>query len=297
MSIEENKNIVKRESAMLRRVGNQIAVTNKLVRAINLKLAKEYYDEGCKLRYKFQEYQEYKNPNTYNNAVYYFSKAIELNPNYANAYLFRGEFKSYLKDYMGALEDYNKAASIDPHNADVYWKRHIVKEILNDYQGAIADCTEIIKIKYDPAYIPSESEIFMYKTYRRGRGAYAYRQRGKLKEEYLKDYSGALTDYTNAIEIDPSYDFAYLNRVTLRLLLKDYKGAIEDCTKIIDIQKNYVHTSYYYRGQAKNAIGNIKGACEDWKKAIEHEKKYPNLLAGGAKTKEAEEMIKAYCKD
>ena len=36
-----------------------------------------------------------------------FNKAIELNPNYADAYYNRGNAKGNLKDYKGAIADFN----------------------------------------------------------------------------------------------------------------------------------------------------------------------------------------------
>ena len=37
------------------------------------------------------------------------NKAIELNPNNANAYINRGNAKKKLQDYKGAIADYTKA--------------------------------------------------------------------------------------------------------------------------------------------------------------------------------------------
>jgi len=45
-----------------------------------------------------------------------YSKAIELNPNYAEAYMTRGRDKifQFLKDEEGAYSDWNKAIEINP---------------------------------------------------------------------------------------------------------------------------------------------------------------------------------------
>ena len=51
-------------------------------------------------------------------------------------------------------------------------------------------------------------------------------------KDELKDYKGAIADYTKAIEIDPNYADAYNNRGIAKDELKDYKGAIADYTKL-----------------------------------------------------------------
>ena len=105
------------------------------------------------------------------------------------------------------------------------------------------------------------------------------------KKSKLKDYQGAISDYTKAIEINPNYSIAYFNRGCVKSKLKDYYGAISDYNKAIEtaeaianivgsevltvkaaIDSNY-RNSYTNRGIAKENIGDIEGACLDWQKA------------------------------
>ena len=82
------------------------------------------------------------------------------------------------------------------------------------------------------------------------------------------DYSGSITEYNKAIEINPNNSDIYYNRGASKSKLKNYKGAIIDYTKAIEINPNYGR-AYGNRGIAKENIGDLKGACSDWKKAIE----------------------------
>ena len=50
----------------------------------------------------------------YRGAIADYSRAIELNPDYANAYYNRGIAKSKLGDHDGAEADRNRAAELDP---------------------------------------------------------------------------------------------------------------------------------------------------------------------------------------
>ncbi len=59
----------------------------------------DYFNSG-KAKYNLKDYR---------GTIQDYTKAIELNPNYADAYLNRGNAKYELKDYRGALQDYNKS--------------------------------------------------------------------------------------------------------------------------------------------------------------------------------------------
>ena len=83
-----------------------------------------------------------------------------------------------------------------------------------------------------------------------------------------KDYSGAISDFTNAIRIKPDYDFAYFNRALSKLNIKDYTGAIADLTKAIELDPNYAD-AYINRGVSKSNLKDYYGAIVDYTKAIE----------------------------
>ena len=59
-----------------------------------------------------------------------------------------------------------------------------------------------------------------------------FRSRGITKRN-LKDYQGAIADYTKAIEIDPQYAFAYVIRGDAKLKLEDYQNACKDYKKAV----------------------------------------------------------------
>ena len=48
--------------------------------------------------------------------------------------------------------------------------------------------------------------------------------------------------------------------------LKDYKGAIEDYTKVIELNPSYT-IAYSNRGNSKRSLEDLNGACADWRKA------------------------------
>jgi tetratricopeptide (TPR) repeat protein len=105
-------------------------------------------------------------------------KAIQIDPNYSEAYYLRGKCKGE----EGKLEDYNKAIELDPNNAHVYFYRALLKRYsFDNKEGALSDFNQMIQIN------PSKAQ--------------SYRFRGDFKFNDLKDKQGALSDYEQALKL------------------------------------------------------------------------------------------------
>jgi len=146
----------------------------------------------------------------YTGAIADYNKAIQLNPDYAEAYTNRGRAKLFLKDYTGAIADYNKAIQLKPDYPISYNRRGVAKFYLQDYTGAIADYNKAIQL--NPDY------------------ADAYCERGAYKS-YLKDYTGAIIDINKALQLKPDDVDSYYIRGNAMYYLKDMNGAFADWTK------------------------------------------------------------------
>ena len=94
-----------------------------------------------------------------------------------------------------------------------------------------------------------------------------YYNRG-LEKYNAGDYSGAIADYTKAIDLDPKYHNAYLRRGIAKANLGGYSGAIADYTKAIELGPGN-KSAYRNRGIAKEKSGYLYSACADWRKAAE----------------------------
>ena len=92
--------------------------------------------------------------NKYHEAITFYNKAIELNPNYADAYNNRGIVFKDIEKYHEALSDYNKAIELNLNHVDAYNNRGNIFKDLAKYQEALADYTRAIKLKpdYNKAY-------------------------------------------------------------------------------------------------------------------------------------------------
>jgi len=84
-----------------------------------------------------------------------FSKAIEADPNFAEAYNNRGLARRALELIATAKDDFSQAISLAPQNAIYYYNRGLIHLDLNSYNEAIRDFTLAIERnpKYEEAFL------------------------------------------------------------------------------------------------------------------------------------------------
>lgn len=188
----------------------------------------------------------------YDKAIESYTKAIELNINYIEAYNNRGISYRYLKEYEKAIADINKAIELKPNYANAYHYRGICYNDSGDYEKAIADHTKAIELKPD------------YANAYNGRGIYY---------TYLEDYEKAIVDYEKAIELRPDYPNAYNNIGIVYDKLEDYEKAIESFNKAIESKSDYAD-AYNARGVIYGKLKEYEKEMLDYNKAIELEPDY-----------------------
>jgi tetratricopeptide (TPR) repeat protein len=184
----------------------------------------------------------------YQKAIIQFTNAINIRPDFAEAYHDRGSAKRLLGDNPGAIADYKEATRLRPTLVPAYNNLGSLLRATGDYQGAL------VEFGYSIKAAPNESS--------------SYVKRGRLKFD-MQDYNGALADFDKAVLLNPNDVFAYNNRGCVKNKLKDYQGAIYDFDSAIKMDPNYGY-AYLNRGIAKENIRDVKGACKDWNEAIQN---------------------------
>ena len=180
-------------------------------------------------------------------AIEAFNKTIELNPDDADSYNYRG-VAFFLKGHNAcAIADYDIAIRIKPEYDEAYNNRGVVYNYLGKYDYAIADYKEAIRIKPDYAM--------------------AYSNRGAAYRE-LDKYDRAIEEYNEAIRIKPDYAEAYSNRALAYCDKGKYDRAIVDCNNAI-ILKPSLFMAYNNRGGAYSRKGEYVLAIADYSKTIQ----------------------------
>ena len=201
----------------------------------------------------------------YNRAIADYTRAIDLNADYAEAYYNRGLVRAALgqdeavrgdleaaeSHYNRAIADYTKVLELEPRDADAYFIRGFAKKANRDYEAAIADYTRATELNTDHA------EAY----YNRGLARAALGQdeavRGDL-EAAESHYNRAIVDYTRAIELNTDHAEAYYNRGLARAALGQDEAAEQD--KV---------TSYYYSGIIDSNRGHYQAAIDKVDKILE----------------------------
>lgn len=189
------------------------------------------------------------------NAIKDFDVAINLVPDFADAYINRGYARKKMGDLEGAIEDYDTAIHLGEDYAYVYFIRAIAKADSGDKKGAIKDYDSAIRL--DAAYTK------------------AYVMRGGVKS-YLGDTEGAIKDYNTVIRLKPENTIlamAYVERGSEKFDLGDNNGAIEDSNTAIGLKSVDIllAVAYNIRGKAKSAQGDNEGSIMDYDTAIQLE--------------------------
>jgi len=95
--------------------------------------------------------------------------------------------------------------------------------------------------------------------------AIVYYDRGIAKLE-KSDVTGALSDFSNAIRINPYLDDAWIYRGNIKAGQKNLEGALYDLNKAIELKPGKA-MAYVNRGSVLFMMNYSKGACIDWQRA------------------------------
>ena len=242
-----------------------------------------------------------------------YSKAIEQNPDFMDAYINRGLVNNELKNYEESIEDYNKAIELDKRCALAYNNRGYTKYKMQDFKGALADYNKAIllnpslKLAMDnKAKLLSEMCIdddkdFSEKYYlslgimhiNKGEFEDAIHNFNEaLKFNPVSDlihfYTGiayqslgkeddAINSYTKSIEINKKMIDAYFNRGQL-LFKSNPKKALDDFVSAVALDPKFIDAYYSIAAIQKN-LGQYKEAIQNLDKILEIEPNAVNAKA------------------
>lgn len=180
-------------------------------------------------------------------AIYFYNKCIEINPNDYEGYNNRGATFSRIGEKDKAFVDFDKAIELKTDYALAYHNRGQIFFEKGEYNKAIDDFNKAILYNSD------------YSNAYNIRGL-SYRRKG--------DINNAIADYTKAIELDKGNYQAYNNRGVAYSELRDYDNAILDYSRAIKIKASYA-LPWRNLGNIYSRLDNYDEAERCYEKAVE----------------------------
>jgi tetratricopeptide (TPR) repeat protein len=180
-------------------------------------------------------------------AINELSQAIQLKPDDAQAYFYRGS--AYHSKAMDdeAIADFNEAIRLKPSYSQAYLQRGNVYLDRGDANSAVEDFTKAI------SYMPTMMEAYY------GR-AEAYASLG--------DYDKALDDASKVIDLAPGFDDGYHQLGLAYAHKTDYQTAIQNYNKAIALKPDHAEV-YLHRAEAYEALGDKERATADYQAVLD----------------------------
>ena len=196
-----------------------------------------------------------------NNAIADFSQVLRMNPQHINALGNRSLAYSMLDNYTNAIDDCSEMLRINPNFYSAYFNRSIYYSRINEYEKALADIVrlqELSPLSPEPHHL--RGRVYNYQ----GRYTEAieslsiaisietvkteleikYHDRGNVYAK-INNWTNAIADFTNAININPNSAFNYFKRGGCYLYGTDnYNAAVADFERAVRLAPNNMD----YRG-------------------------------------------------
>lgn len=179
-------------------------------------------------------------------AVVSYDRALALKPDYADAYLFRGDVLMELGNPSAALESYGRYLTFNPGNPQAHCNLGNALLQLQRWESAVASYERALVIRPDLA----EAHL--------NRGAALF-QLGRLPE--------ALGSFDQAIAISPRHAEAHMNRGNVLRRLDRHEDALASYATAIGINPRYA-AAYLNRGIAFNDLNRGDDALASFDAAI-----------------------------
>lgn len=217
----------------------------------------------------------------YEAALDAYDRAIELKPEYAEAWNGQGNTFLGLKRYEDALDAYDKAIQIQPNYLEAWTNRGKALDSLRRYEEAIQAFEAALKIQPDYLEALNSQGDVQIKMQQYSAAIASFDKVVELKPDYasawerrgwtlhnMRQYDKAVESYDKAVKSKPDFARAWYNRGNSFASWERYPEAVESYDKAVQFQPNF-YQAWYSRGSALNKLQQYERAIESFDEALE----------------------------
>jgi tetratricopeptide (TPR) repeat protein len=252
----------------------------------------------------------------------YFTRCIQQDPDYADAYFARAKVREIQKDYPGALTDLNSGLEFKPDHPEMLFTRGFLQYENHRYAEAKDDFQKLLSLP------PGETNVIFYHRAASVEGSHQLLTlQGTVRpllcnyigisETKLGHYTEAIVWLDSAIRLEPKSADFYVNRGIAKEGLGLSAEALNDYQKALTIQRDHpvalnniavlkrkggstsqddldlviekdssMLNPYLERAQLRMEGGFYKGALEDYTAALQIDDRNPNIWLNRGLVKE-----------
>ena len=213
-------------------------------------------------------------------AILQYNIAIELDPDFFEAFARKGEALIHVGNYTEALESFDKALYIKNDSAEIWLIRGYTLSELDRYNEALESYNESIRLNNSnkKAWYDKANTLGILGNYEEALQSYdialsidrnyskAWYNRGKYLQKIGK-YEEALSSYYNATLINPNYTKAWYNHGDTLSRLGRYQEALDSYSNAINSDSNDIK-SYIGKGNSLAVLGRYDEAIKTYDEAI-----------------------------
>jgi len=194
---------------------------------------------------------EFKDNRKFNEAIEQYTKAIDMDPDFEDAYESRASAYESINDYEKAAEDYNTLSIFDEKEEEYYYRSARMYYNLDDYTKCLSKVNDALDKKriYPEAQQLKVNALMKLEKYNEAlenaKEALRYRESdinyfnyGKVNE-MVGLWDEAATGYEKAIRKNKNFLDAYSALANLQRERKNLTGAMETINKALKINQNY----------------------------------------------------------
>ncbi|HEY9670997.1 MAG TPA: tetratricopeptide repeat protein [Waterburya sp.] len=212
-----------------------------------------------------------------------YNKAIEIKPDFYEAWISRGFVLANLGHYQDALTASNTAVKIKPDYPEGWYNQGVISGLLGSYEEALTSFKQLIAI--EPNYYKAwERQGLALWSLRRDEEAIAsYKKALEIKPDHYRTwellgqalielgrYEEALTSYEKATELKPDFVENWQRRGMILQFLGRYEEAIASFDSILGIEPNN-YDAWFQRGYTLTQLKRNEEAIISFDKALEIE--------------------------